>query len=104
MSPLYLFYMVGIVYSYSPEQLLMITRFGPRHVLLASDKNRFKELAQQIACEDIIANLKAWNPEKWRNYLVRLVCSTDGEFASTILFPELSDGRQLNNNNAETIL
>ena len=59
-------------------------RLGPRHVLLTSDKNRFKELAQQIACEDIMVNLKAWNPEKWRNYLVRLVCSTDGELGDQI--------------------
>ena len=52
---------------------------GPRHRVLGVDRARFKELVDKIIGENIDSkckNMKRWN---WRNFIVRIVCGTNGE-------------------------
>jgi hypothetical protein len=51
---------------------------GPRHRILGVDRNRFKNLVQEISGENIEDNLKLRKPLQWRKCFVRTVCSSEG--------------------------
>ena len=57
---------------------------GPRHMVMGTDRNQFKRLVCQIAGENTLIDLKSRNPKQWRNFFVRLVCSTVGDLGEQI--------------------
>ena len=52
---------------------------GPRHRIIGADRNRFKDIIEEIT-EDSIENMvKDMKPLKWRNCIVRKVCTAGGQ-------------------------
>ena len=51
---------------------------GPRHRVLGIDRNKLKELVEEIKGENIEV-MKQLKPLKWRNFIVRTVCETIGD-------------------------
>ena len=51
---------------------------GPKHRILRSNIEMFKEIIEEITDEDIQKLLKQMKPLEWRNYLVRLLCRDEG--------------------------
>ena len=56
----------------------LIKPLGPRHRIRLSDQNEFKNLVQQSANQNIETVVNQKTPMKFRNWLVRLVCSAGG--------------------------
>ena len=52
---------------------------GPRHRVLGVDRNKFKEIIEDITSENIENTLKQRKPLKWRNFIVRTVSASTGE-------------------------
>ena len=52
---------------------------GPKHRVLVSDRNKFKELLQDIQNEKVEKLITELKPMEWRKFLVRLVCTTKGQ-------------------------
>ena len=52
---------------------------GPRHRVAESDRIRFKELVEEIQHKTIESLLDEIKPLQWRRFIVRLVCTTEGQ-------------------------
>ena len=52
---------------------------GPTQRVLGVDRKYFKEIVEEITGENIEITLKERKPLSWRNFIVRIVCSTTGE-------------------------
>ena len=52
---------------------------GPRHRVAESDRIRFKELFEEVQNKTIDSLLDEIKPLQWRKFIVRLVCTTEGE-------------------------
>ena len=51
---------------------------GPKHRIHCADKNRFKELIEQMQDTSMKTLLTELKPLRWRNKIVRLVCTGKG--------------------------
>ena len=49
---------------------------GPKHRVLGTDKQKFKELIQDVTGKEFNDCLKDMKPLKWRHFIVRTVCTT----------------------------
>ena len=50
---------------------------GPRQRLLTSDRNRFREMVEDLLKESIEISLRKFSPKMWRNFIIRLVFTAD---------------------------
>ena len=57
---------------------------GPRHRVLEIDRKQFADLIEEMTGENIQKELKQRRPLQWRNFLVKTVCSADGQNGETI--------------------
>ena len=51
---------------------------GPRHRILGSDRDEFKQLIEKVIGDSIDTNVIKLKPLKWRRFLVRMVCTSEG--------------------------
>ena len=66
--------------SETNKELLRVNRpLGPRHRVLGVDRNKFKELVEDVTGENIEGTMKLRKPLKWRNFIVRTVCDATGD-------------------------
>ena len=52
---------------------------GPKHRVVESDRIRFKELVEEVQNRTIESLLVEMKPTQWRRFIVRLVCTTEGQ-------------------------
>ena len=57
---------------------LMNKPLGPKHRILGIHRDKFKEAIEEVTGEDVGKSFKM-NTLTWRNFLVRLVCSSEGK-------------------------
>ena len=50
---------------------------GPRQRLLTSDRNRFRDMVEDLLKESIEISLRKFSPKMWRNFIIRLVFTAD---------------------------
>ena len=51
---------------------------GPRHRILETDKKKFTEIVEEISGNKIETSLTDMKPLRWRNYIIRLLCTAKG--------------------------
>ena len=49
------------------------------HRIYESDRNRFKELIEELQSKTIESSLREMKPLMWRKFIVRLLCTSKGE-------------------------
>ena len=52
---------------------------GPKHRVSESDRIRFKELVEELQESPVESLLSEIKPLQWRRFIVRLVCTSEGE-------------------------
>ena len=52
---------------------------GPRRRILHKDCVQFVELVEEFKGKGVLQEMSNWKPRKWRDYIVRLVCTKEGE-------------------------
>ena len=57
---------------------------GPTHRVIESDRIKFKELVEEIQNLSIETSLREMKPLQWRKFIVRLVCTTEGQKGSEL--------------------
>ena len=57
---------------------------GKRRNILASDIKQFSNIIEDIANCSIVDTISTLKPIQWRNFVVKLVCSTQGEQGETL--------------------
>lgn len=57
---------------------------GPKHRIHCADRERFKELVEKMQDQSMKRLMKDLKPLKWRNKIVRLVCSGTGETGNAL--------------------